>query len=490
MRTFVVLICLYLFSGVVANAQTTFKIADVLQSNMVIQQKKPFKVWGTASPGSVVSIEADWTKPLIIKADDEGNFIGSINVPTAKKGDFATHTIHIKNDGQNTILSNLLIGDVWLCSGQSNMQFKVAEDKNAATELLAANYPNIRLFSADLNFSAEPITTIKGKWQACTPESVKNFSAAGYFFGKTLYHRLNIPIGLIFSGIGASKVEAFIPQDVLAANKVLDSAYLTPYLSSPKSKEKIDGGFSFEKVMRPYLLYNAMIHPLINLSLSGFCWYQGESNRMEREVYTLATQTMIRTWRERFGQGDLPFYYIQVAPYFYEKEDPELNDYAFFREAQERIATLKNTAMVVSMDVGEAKDLHPKEKRALGIRLARTALNLHYGMDTVAYKGPHCKSMQVKGNTAVIYFDKESVKSGLNTNDGKAPQFFTIAGADGVFHDAEAKIAGQTVVVSSDKVQHPVAVRYAFTNYPVTNLQNTRGLPAVPFRTDNWPEKR
>ena len=490
MKNIIAFIALYFFSVTSTIAQVSFHLADLLQSNMVLQQKKPFKLWGTASPGSRVRIEADWAKPLEVSTDANGNFIAKINIPAAKKGDFTSHTIKISNEGQTKVLDNLLIGDVWLCSGQSNMQFKVSEDKHAAEELPAANYPNIRLFSADLNFSATPIDNIKGKWQPCTPESAKNFSAAGYYFGRMLHQRLNIPVGLIFSGIGASKVQAFIPQDVLAANPVLDSAYLKPYLSSPKSKEKIDGGFSFEKVTRPYLLYNAMIHPFINLSISGFCWYQGEGNRMERDEYTLGTQTMIKTWRNRFGQGDLPFYYIQVAPYFYEKEDPKLNDYAFFREAQERIGTLKNTAMVVSMDVGEAKDLHPKEKRALGIRLARTALNLHYGIDSVAYQGPHYKSMRVKGNTAVITFDKESVKSPLTTNDGKAPQFFTIAGADGVFYDAEAKIDGQSVVVSAKEVSNPVAVRYAFTNYPVTNLQNTFGLPAVPFRTDNWPEKR
>ena len=489
MKTLIALIFLCFCSSPAINAQTTLKIADVLQSNMVVQQKKPFKIWGTAKPGSVVTIESDWSKTLQVKALENGEFTAKIKVPAAIKGDFTQHKISIKSDGQTTVLENLLIGDIWLCSGQSNMQFKVSEDKHASTELPAANYPNIRLYSADLNFSAVPIRNIKGKWQACTPESAKNFSAAGYYMGKTLYHRLNIPIGIIFSGIGASKVEAFIPQDVLAGNSMLDSAYLKPYLSSPKSKEKIDGGFSFEKVMRPYLLYNAMIHPLINLSISGFCWYQGESNKSERAVYTLATQTLIKAWRERFGQGDLPFYYIQVAPFFYDKEDPVLNDYAFFREAQERIATLKNTAMVVSMDVGEAKDLHPKEKRALGIRLAKTALNLHYGMDTVAYLGPHYKSMKVIGDVAVISFDKESIKSGLNTNDGGAPQFFTIAGADKVFYNAEAEIVGQTVVLSSDKVPNPVAVRYAFTNYPVTNFQNAAGLPAVPFRTDDWPEK-
>jgi len=478
------------FSRLTAQAQQRLKLADILQSNMVIQQNKAFKIWGNASPGAALIIEADWSKPVKVKADEQGNFLTKINVPKAVKGDFTTHTIRITSDKEEVSISNMLIGEVWICSGQSNMQFKLAEDKNAATELQKADHPNIRLFNAALNFSNSPLQTIKGKWQACTPETVKDFSAVGYYFAKTLQNRLNIPIGVIFSGIGASKAEAFIPQEVLAANPLLDSAYLKPYLNSPKSKEVVDGGFSFEKVMRPYLLYNAMINPLINLSVKGFCWYQGESNRNERNIYTLATQTLIRSWRERFAQGELPFYYVQVAPYFYDQEDPKLNDYAFFRESQERISSLKNTAMVVSMDVGEAKDLHPKQKGPLGVRLARTSLNLTYGIDTVDWKGPQYKSMKIKGSTVIISFDKTSVKSGLNTNDGQIPKYFTIAGADRVFYPAIAKIDGNNIILSSDEVKNPAAVRYAFTNYPVTNLQNIKGLPAVPFRTDNWPEKR
>jgi sialate O-acetylesterase len=471
-----------------AQQKTTLKLSNVLQSNMVIQQGKSFKVWGQASPLAKVTITADWLKKEVsVNADNQGNFSGAIDVPQAKPGNFDVHRLTATSASDKVTLDNVLIGDVWFCSGQSNMQFKLQEDKDAATSLPAANHPNIRLFNTELNFSATPILNVKGKWQTCTPETVKDFSAVGYYFGEYLQKEINIPVGLIFSGIGASKVEAFIPQEALKSHPLLDSVYLEPYLRSEKSKEVINGGFSFEKVTRPFLLYNALINPFTNLSIKGFCWYQGEGNRMERDSYTLATQTLIREWRKKFAQGELPFYYVQVAPFFYDKEDPKLADYAFFREAQEKISSVKNTAMVVSMDVGEGKDLHPKKKMPLGIRLAKTALNQTYRRH-IDYLGPKFQKIAVKGDRVSVFFKKASIKSGLGTNNHDAPKYFTLAGEDGIFYPAEAKIVDQHIEVWSIDVKKPVAVRYAFTNYPVTNLQNNDGLPAIPFRSDKWQE--
>jgi sialate O-acetylesterase len=202
-------------------------------------------------------------------------------VPLVKKGDFSKHQISVLSGGELIILYNLLIGETWICSGQSNMQFSKKETIDSAIEIPAANYPNIRLFNGGLNFSNEPIDSIKGNFNECTPASVKGFSAVAYHFGRQLYTTLNVPVGIIFTGIGASAAQAFVPQDVLAADPLLDSVYLQPYLKSPRSKEKMNGGFSFEKVTRPFLLYNALIHPFTNLSIKGFIWYQGESNRMD-----------------------------------------------------------------------------------------------------------------------------------------------------------------------------------------------------------------
>lgn len=469
--------------------QAQLKLSNALQDKMVVQQNKPFKVWGTAGNGSMVKVQTDWLKTVTeVTADNNGNFVAIIDVPAAKKDDYSTHQITVSSAGETVKLDSLLIGDLWFCSGQSNMQFSLREDTNAAKEVPQANYPYIRLLRADLNFSAAPLDEFKGKWEICAPESAKKFSAVGYSFGKELFNQLHIPIGLIFSGIGASAAQAFVPQDVLKEDTMLNRVYLQPYLNSDKSKEKIDGGFSFEKVTRPFLLYNAMIHPFRNLSIKGFCWYQGESNRMERASYTRLTQAMIEAWRKNFSQGSLPFYYVQVAPFFYDKEDPLLNDYAFFREAQENIARLNNTGMVVTMDVGEAKDLHPKNKLPIGWRLAQLALNRTYGKLNIPFEGPAYDYMETKADKAIIHFTASSVASGLQTNNGKPPAYFMIAGADKVFHPAVATIQGNTIIVYSSKVKKPEAVRYAFTNYPVTNLENKAHFPAVPFRTDDFTE--
>lgn len=470
---------------------SVLKLAAALQSNMVLQQNKAFKVWGTAGAEEKIFIWADWMEhPLTIISAKQGNFSGIIEVPKAKKGDFKPHAISVRTQSEKLTLNNLLIGDLWFCSGQSNMQFAVKDMIGAEEVIKEADQPHIRLLNVGLNFSATPVESFSGKWEECSPESVKNFSAIGYTFGKKLCDELNIPIGMIFSGIGASGVQAYLPQEELATNELLNKTYLKPYLESSKSREDINGSFSFEKVVRPFLLYNALINPFVNLSIKGFCWYQGEANHLERESYVLATQTMIRSWRDRFRQGDLPFYYVQIAPYFHEKEDDKLTYDAFFREAQEKITELSNTEMVSTMDVGDAKDLHPKNKRPVGLRLAAVALNRTYTHHNLVYKGPEYDYSEFKKSQIIIHFKPETLGSGLNTNDGKSPKHFYVAGNDRVYHRAIATFEGNTVVVTCKKVRYPVAVRYAFFNYPVTNLQNKEGFPVLPFRTDSWAEVR
>lgn len=477
--------------SVYAQEAKRLKLASVLQSNMVVQQNKPFKVWGTATPGAEVTIQADWMpSPVKVVAEGDHKFLGIIPVPSVQGGDFSKHRLTVSSGGETITLNNLLIGETWICSGQSNMQFAMRETVDSAGEVPKANFPNIRLFSGALNFSNEPIDSIRGEWKECSPETVKHFSAVAYHFGRELYQTLNLPVGIIFTGIGASAAQAYVPRPVLASDTMLNRVYLQPYLSSPKSKEKINGGFSFEKVTRPYLLYNAIIHPFTHLSIKGFTWYQGEANRKERESYTKLTQALIQSWRNAFGQGNLPFYYVQIAPFWYDNGDSSAAELAFFHEAQKKVADLANTAMVVTMDVGEAKDLHPKNKKPIGVRLAKTALNRDYGLLDTAYRGPEYNHVVFEKGAAVIHYKPETVKSGLVTNNAGAPRHFWLAGADKVFHPATAKIAGNTVEVRSAKVKAPVALRYAFTNTAVTNLQNGAGLPAVPFRTDNWDEKK
>ena len=483
--------CALLFLAVcyMTSLQAQIQLSPALQSRMVIQQNKPFRIWGTAPAGTRIQVQPDWLPTAVeVTAAGDGQFMAMVEVPIARPGDFSQHQIRIQTKTASVLLDSLLIGDVWFCSGQSNMQFSLREDLHAAREIPQANYPFIRLLRADLNFSAVPLNSMKGQWELCTPAAASSFSAVGYSFGKELFHELQIPIGLIFSGIGASAAQAYVPQDWLQADSLLDRVYLQPYLQSEKSQEQIDAGFSFEKVTRPFLLYNAMIHPFRHLSIRGFCWYQGESNRTERSSYTHLTQVMIEAWREAFAQGPLPFYFVQVAPYYYEKEDPMLNDYAFFREAQEKIASLNNTGMVVTMDVGEAKDLHPKNKLPIGWRLAQLALHKTYYQLQLPFEGPVYDYLEIKGNEVTVHFTPASVAAGLRTNDGKAPAHFMLAGADQKFYPGEAVIRGHQIVLRSARVKKPVAVRYAFTNYPVTNLENRAGFPAVPFRTDLFPE--
>ncbi|MBE7177167.1 MAG: sialate O-acetylesterase [Mucilaginibacter polytrichastri] len=479
-----------LFPGINTRAQT-LKLATVLQDSMVIQQNKTFRVWGTAPAGETVTVRPGWsTEQVSVRAGADRRFCAIVQVPRVKPGDFTAYTLGVRSGKDEITLKNLLIGEVWICSGQSNMQFAMKEDTNRREEIPAARYPAIRLFSAGLNFSDTPIDSIAGKWTGCTPQTVPPFSAVAYYFGRDLHLKLNVPVGIIFTGIGASGAQAYVPREVLAADPVLDSVYLQPYLRSEKAKEKIDGGFSFEKVVRPYLLYNAIIHPFRNLSVRGFCWYQGEANHFERASYTRLTQTLIRSWRDAFAQGELPFYYVQIAPFFHDKEDPALAFDAFFREAQEKVSELAGTAMVSTMDVGEAKDLHPKTKRPIGQRLAATALNRTYGQLDVPCRGPQYDYSTFQKNAVTVHFLPGTLSGGLRTRDGKTPQFFTMAGNDRKFYPAQAVLSGNTVVLRSAKVPAPVAVRYAFFNYPVTNLENGAGFPALPFRTDAWPEEK
>jgi sialate O-acetylesterase len=465
------------------------RLGSTLQNNMVIQQNQPFTVWGKAETGQTVQIKADWlSDPITVIAGSNGDFLGILPVPAVQPGDYRSHTLEVVSGPDHITLTNLLIGEVWLCSGQSNMQFSMKEVLDSTNEIAAAQYPNLRLFDVALNFSATPIDTLKGKWVGCSPATVAKFSAVGYYFGRELQQTLRVPVGIIFSGIGASAAQAYVPQPVLAADTELNRIYLQPYLNSPGSKEVINGGFSFEKVTRPFLLYNALIYPLRRMSIKGICWYQGEANRLERESYTRLTQALILSWRQTFAQGDLPFYYVQVAPYFLDHEDSTLADYAFFREAQAAVSTLNNTAMITATDVGEAKNLHPHNKRPLGIRLARTALNRTYGMATIIYRGPQYQHLEIHGKEAIVYFEPGTTTGGLRTDNGQPPAFFTIAGSDSVFHPATARIDGDKIIVSSAAVKRPVAVRFAFTNYPVTHLYNGEGWPVIPFRTDNWPE--
>ncbi len=464
------------------------KFADALQSNMVIQQAKPFKVWGTGKSNATIIITTDWSKKSVTATTDKmGAFEALIDVPKAKKGDFKTHQIVIASDGETRTISNLLIGDVWFASGQSNMQFRMKELEDSDKEIDQANFPNIRLLTVDFNYAGSPIQNFKGEWLPCSPQSVAEFSAIGYFFAVKLYQELDIPIGIIYSGVGGSVVQAYVPREELEADPLLRNTYLFSFLESIRAQEPIEGVFTWDRLSSPYLLYNAMISPFSNLSIKGFLWYQGESNAKERGTYARATEVMIDAWKRKFAQGNLPFYYVQIAPYPYDNKEPNAADIAFFRETQTAFRQLKNVEMVTTLDVGDATDIHPKDKKPVGLRLAYTALNQTYHKN-IEYKGPQFDHFKISGQQVEISFKPNTLSGGLETRDGSAPKHFQIAGEDKTFYEADATIVGNKIIVKSHEVQKPVAVRYAFTNAPTTNLQNGKGLPAEQFRTDEWKE--
>ena len=473
----------------------SFKVAAVLQSNMVIQQNKPLRLWGTAKPGDRIKINTDWADRVVTAvADENGNWLGHIKVPKAIPGDFKPHTIVIIDGNDNIKLDNLLIGDLWFCVGQSNMDMPVNEERNWTyrgvidfeKEVAAANFPNIRLYRADWQFRINPASDTKGNWRVCAPESVKYFSAVAYFFGRELYQHLNIPIGLVVSAVPGAGTQAFISREVLEQDTMLKRVYLDPYLKIIGSQKSVDSIGLFPAVTKPTLIYNAMIRPMLNLSIKGMIYYQGESNITDkRENYIPLFTAMLNGFRSEFKQGDFPFYYTQIAPNIEGHDDTTAFKAAIFKETQEKFLAIKNTGMAVTMDVGEQHNVHPRNKKPVGERLAAIALNKTYHQH-VPYLGPHISKLVVDGNAVTLYFKKETIGSGLTTNDGKAPQHFFVAGDDHKFYWADAKIMGDNVILTSDKVSKPIAVRYAFTNGAVTNFENKEGLPAVPFRTDEW----
>ena len=298
---------------------------------------------------------------------------------------------------------------------------------------------------------------------------------------------MRIPIGLVVSSVGASNCQIWTSRETLAADPVLNEKVLKPYDTSPVAKEKLDSVVTFEKVLRPTLFYNAMIYPLRNLSIRGFLWYQGESNRHDGPLYTRLNAAMIRNWRQLFKQGDLPFYYVQVAPWKWEGDTTSTDYYAKFRQAQDSIRfKVKNTGMAVTMDIADSTDLHPRDKQNVGIRLAKNALALTYGQKQVAWLGPEYLRMERNGGKVKLFFKPATIGKGLTTSNGKTPEHFFVAGPDRKFYKATATITGNQVLLDCPQVTNPVAVRYAFTNYPTTNFCNKEGLPAVPFRTDPW----
>ncbi len=499
--TFVILV-----AAAVASADV--RLPAVIGSNMVLQQGKPATIWGWAEPGEKINVSVSWLDmKWAVAADDQGNWSFQMAVP--KVGGPYTMTLAGKNVVE---LKNVLVGEVWVCSGQSNMQMSVRSSNDADREIAAADYPNIRLFSVKRTVAAEPQKDCEGQWSACTAETIPDFSAVAYFFGRYLHKELNIPIGLIHTSWGGTPAEAWTSDEYMKSDADFEpilkrhndavAAYpeaMRQYKEKlaqwqqDVEKAKAEGKNPPNRPGEPYGpgnphnpsgLYNAMIAPLVPFSIQGAIWYQGESNAGRAYQYRKLFPAMIRSWRDSWGQGEFPFLFVQLANFMAVKDQPGDSAWAELREAQTMTLAMKNTGMAVIIDIGEANDIHPKNKQDVGARLALWALANTYGRGVV-HSGPLYKSHRVDGNKVILSFDH--VGGGLLAKDGEPLKGFAVAGPDKKFVWAEAKIEGETVVVGSDQVAEPVAVRYAWADNPVCNFYNKEMLPASPFRTDEWP---
>lgn len=467
-------------------------ISKIIQDNMIVQQDKPFRVWGTAAPRDTVGILADWQKSTVkVPVSADGSWSGEIEVPKAVPGNFDKHKFSIIYQNDTITFYDVLIGEVWLCAGGSNMYMPVNKMDGWFPGVLnykkitaESDFTALRIYKAGSNFSAKPLNDSGGWWQICSPKTAGDFNAAAYFFGRNLLQKLNVPVGLVVASAIGARAEAFVSKDALLRDTLLKKAYWDAFQADVASQARVDSLGFFKQVRRPTLIYNGMIHPLLNLSVRGFVWYQGATNYADKNNYMHLSKALIKSWRKDFNQGDLPFYFVQAAPYAKYKCR---NILGLFWEAQEGILNLKNTGMALSMDIGETDNIHPRNKEPIGKRLVDIALNQTYGYKNTAYEGPVLSKYKIKKDGKVtMSFVRSSIGSGLTTNDGKPPKHFSVAGKDKVFYPATAQIAGDKIILYSTKVPHPVAIRYGFINEAVTNLENKEGLPAFPFRTDTW----
>jgi sialate O-acetylesterase len=499
------------FVLLLANAGTIFadvKLPAVIGDNMVLQRGKAAHIWGWAEPGEQIMVNASWrTMAWGVTANKDGKWSFEMSPPKTA----GPHEMTVSS--KNTItIKNILVGEVWVCSGQSNMQWSVKASANAEQEIAGADYPKVRLFTVKRKVADEPQTDCEGNWTMCSPETVPGFSAVGYFFGRDLHKELNVPIGLIHTSWGGTPAEAWTRRGALES--VPDCVPILERFDEamakyPQAKKKYDedvvkwkeaaekakaegknpprrprGPFGPGNPHSPAGLYNAMIAPLIPYSIGGGIWYQGESNAGRAYQYRKLFPAMITNWRKDWGQGDFPFLFVQLANFMAVTPEPVDSAWAELREAQLMTLALPNAGMAVIIDIGEARDIHPKNKQDVGKRLALWALGKSYGKKLV-YSGPIYKSKRTESNKITLEF--EHVGGGLIGRGGEPLKGFAVAGADRKFVWADAKIEGDTVVISSDEVSEPAAVRYGWANNPVCNLYNKEGLPASPFRTDDWP---
>lgn len=460
-------------------------LSGIFKNHMVFQRECDAVVWGTASPGATVSVAPSWSTELSrATADANGDWRTTIKTPKAG-GPFE---VDVKCGGEALRLTDVLVGEVWICSGQSNMQWKLRGFgvDHFKEDVQKARYPEIRFCDVPQVIALRGQDDVDASWTVCTPQTALAFSAVAYFFGSRLHQELDVPIGLISTNWGGSSAEAWVSPEVLKKDfPDFNAQYARNAKISKQTGLLFTRGKKPPKGLNqrnPSVLYNSMIRPLIPFAFRGVIWYQGESNVKNPMQYRTLFPALIRDWRGRWGQGDFPFYFVQIAPFAYKSEPLSA---AFLREAQEMALSEKNTGMVVTMDIGNPTNIHPKQKKPVGERLAMLALKHDYGQSDRIASGPRYASHTVESQAIRLRFTQ--IGSGLISRDEHPLTHFTIAGADKKFVKAKAVVERDTILVSSDKVKAPVAVRFAWDSGDTPNLCNRDGLPASSFRTDDWP---
>ncbi|WP_043585029.1 sialate O-acetylesterase [Geminisphaera colitermitum] len=486
-------------------------LAPLFRDGAVLQREKPVPVWGTADAGEKVTVTFAGQSVTTTAAAD-GKWRVDLPALTASA---EARTLAVQ--GKNKLAVNdVIVGEVWLASGQSNMEWRVSNTDAGKFEMAFANNPLIRHYGTKKKVSSTPLATAEGKWERTTPETVGSFTAVGYYFAADLYRALGVPVGIINSSWGGTRIEAWM--DAASADKTKGPAFAeihtrwdktladypaakTRYEQSVKKWEAArDAAKAAGKPFadrrpsapagssghpaEPSGLYNGMIAPHVPYALRGFIWYQGCSNTGRHYEYRDFQTAMITGWRQQFAQGDVPFYWAQLANY--KGQGPDKLEYAFLRGAQTECLALPKTGQAVIIDIGNVTDIHPRNKSDVGRRLALVALKNDYGKTSLVDSGPIFAAAVREGSAMRVSFKPADIESPLTSPRGMTPPGFELAGADKVFYPAEAKIDGQTVVVTSDKVPEPIAVRYAWRNAPDAGLFNRDGLPACPFRSDDW----
>jgi sialate O-acetylesterase len=462
-NTKIKIISMLIICGLSVQSFGQIKLPSIFSDNMVLQQNSEATVWGWGDPGSEIKVSGNWNNDTV-KAMISNQSAWKVKLKTPAAG--GPFTISIKGNDE-VVLKNVMVGEVWICSGQSNMEW-CADYKinNTEEEVKNANYPDIRFFHVKKMGSETPQNNCFAQWEECTPATMHSFSAVGYFFGRYLHQNLNVPIGLIEVSWGGTPAEVWMNADLIESDPLLQTcaAKLNTYDWWP-SKSGV--------------VYNAMIAPLVPFRIAGAIWYQGESNADSPESYRKLFRTLIESWRHDFVT-DFPFYYVQIAPFTYGQNTRS----ALIREMQMQSMDIPKTGMVVVSDlVDNVKDIHPRNKQDVGKRLANWALAETYGFKDLVYKHPVYESMKVEKNKIRIALANAGKGLAVHGDEIKS---FEIAGADQAFMAAKAKIEGNTVLVWTKEIKTPVAVRFSYSNDAIGNLFSREGLPVAPFRTDNW----